>query len=137
MEPQELISTLKNQHRILQSDLSSALEVNKRGENIILDLIKFKNDLLEHLKLENETFYTDYLDKKTKKGEEIENTKKFIKEMDDIAKVVMTFLEKYSSSESINKYITEFNKELPDIISTLNMRIETEEDGVYDIYLSM
>ncbi len=135
---QGLILTLKNQHRALQADLSLVLEkieVGGLGDEIVLNLTKFKNDLLEHLKLENETFYPDYLEKKIKRGEEVDTTKKFIKEMDEIGKVVIGFLEKYATAETISKSLLEFKKELISIINTLNMRIESEEDGVFGLYL--
>jgi regulator of sigma D len=131
INPQELISTLKSQHRTLQADLALVL----KDVSPLPDLIKFKNDLLEHLKLENEVFYPDYIDKKTKRGEDVVKTKEFIRQMDDIGKVVMGFLDKYNTSEMINASASDFNKELPNIISTLNLRIETEEEGVFDLYL--
>jgi len=142
MNSQELISTLKSQHLTLQADLSSALEkaglgVKDNGEDIVSDLTKFKNDLLGHLKLEKETFYPDYLDKKIKRGEEIESTKRFINEMEEIAKTVMSFLGKYSSSEIIGESTAKFSEDLSGIIRVLNMRIESEEDGVFNIYLVM
>jgi regulator of sigma D len=138
VNPQELIATLKTQHRTLQTDLSLALEDSKSentGKDISLQLIKFKTDLLEHLKLENGEFYPDYLDKKVKRGEDIVSTKEFIKQMEDIGKIVMVFLDKYHAPEVINTGIMDFRKELIDIIKTLNTRIETEEEGVFDLYL--
>lgn len=142
MDQQKLISTLKSQHRTLQEDLSLALSkanlaIENKGEAIILDLVKFKDDLMGHLKIEKEIFYPDYLDKKIKRGEEVESTKKFISEMDDIAKVVMSFLDKYASPESVDKFSADFSEDLMKIIVTLNMRIETEEEGVFDVYLAM
>lgn len=142
MDQKELINNLKSQHRTLQKDLSDAmqkteLETENIGEKIVADLTKFKNDLMDHLKLENGTFYPDYLDKKIKRGEETESTKTFMKEMDDIARVVLAFLEKYSAPESINSSIPDFKNNLSKIIGTLNTRIETEEEGIFDIYLVM
>lgn len=138
--PQDLIAKLKAQHRTLQADLSSALDdskldTGKNGESIVAKLTKFKSDLLEHLKLENEEFYPDYLDKKTKRGEDVITTKEFIRQMDDIGKAVMDFLGKYSSSDVINTASLSFGEELSGIIGTLNTRIETEEEGLFDLYL--
>jgi len=140
MNPQELITTLKDQHRTLQNDLSLALNNSNAtgslvGSTIVENLSKFKKDLLEHLKLENGEFYPDYLEKKTKRGEDITSTKEFVRQMDEIGKVVIGFLEKYSTPESVEKVIPEFRKELANIIGTLNTRIETEEDGVFGLYL--
>lgn len=54
-----------------------------------------------------------------------------------IAKVVMNFLEKYSSPEAVEKSLSDFQGELRGVINTLNVRIETEEAGVFDFYLLM
>ena len=140
MDPQELVSTLKSQHRTLQADLALATEDAKsdtesKGVSILSSLTKFKNDLVEHLKLENDVFYPDYLEKKIKKGEDISSTKEFIRQMDDIGKVVMGFLDKYKTPEAINTAISDYKKELFNIVGTLNIRIETEEEGVFDLYL--
>lgn len=87
--------------------------------------------------MENGTFYTDYINKKIKRGEDVTSTKEFIKKMDDIAAVIKVFLDKYSDANKINLAIIDFRRELQDIIDTLNLRIETEEDGVFEFYLLM
>jgi len=142
INPEELISTLKTQHRTLQADLAQALNdatsgTGGKGATIVSALAKFKTDLLEHLKLENGEFYPDYLEKKIKRGEDVTGTKEFIRQMDDIGKAVMGFLDKYNTAESIDVSLPTFQEELPGIIRTLNVRIETEEEGVYGIYLLM
>jgi hypothetical protein len=142
MNPQELIITLKTQHRVLQTDLSFVTE-NLQSEkevysgNIVVFLEKFKMDLLEHLKLENDVFYPDFLNKKTQKGEDVTNTKIFIKDMDVIGTVVMAFLEDYNSPERISASIDEFKERMSVITDMLNTRIESEEEGVFGYYLLM
>jgi len=138
--PQELITILKTQHRGLQNDLKLVLdelnsETTLNSRVVVSKLAKFKDDLLAHLKLENGEFYPDYLAKKDKKGEDTTSTKEFMKIMEDIGKVVLAFLDKYSSAEVVESSRLVFTKELQEIISTLNTRIETEEEGVFDIYL--
>ena len=141
--PQELIATLKNQHRILQSDLLRAVnhlvppvDVIK-AKDIVGDLEKFQKDLVEHLELENGVFYPDYLDRKVKRGEDVESLKKFIDEMIGIGNAVTAFLEKYQQEDTISGSSNSFQAELHQVIATLNTRIETEEEGIYDIYLAM
>lgn len=139
--PQELITTLKTQHRGLQDDLRSVLgelksETTLNASAIISKLAKFKEDLTEHLKLENGEFYPDYLQKKEIKGESLIQAKAFIATMEDIGKVVMAFLKKYNNMEVIEGSKLVFGIELNNIIKTLNTRIETEEEGVYEIYLA-
>ena len=138
--PQELISTLKIQHRALQADLSIVQDELTKGlsvktDTVILALTKFRNDLIEHLKLENNEFYPDYLDKKAKRGEDVSSTRDFIKQMEDIGKTVMLFLDTYDNSAAVNTNLTVFSKALNGVISVLNTRIETEEEGVFGLYL--
>lgn len=141
MEPKELIEFLKSQHKDLQEDLGLALEKTshggEQGERIIVDLTSFKSMLLGHIEIESEVFYPDYLKKQEFKGDKIEDTIKFIKEMDIIAEKVMAFLDKYKTPKSIDKNIKTFSIDLSNIIATLNMRIESEEDGVFNLYLFM
>ena len=138
--PQALIATLTAQHRGLQRDLafvSDGLksETIQKSSVLVSQLAIFKKDLSEHLALENGEFYPDYLHKKEVKGEDLGSTKEFIRKMDDIGKVVMGFLDTYKTPESIDVSIVTFQHELEGIIKTLNVRIETEEEGVYGIYL--
>lgn len=127
---------------MLQSDLSSVLENSKVEtkeslEDVVLGLTKFRSDLLAHIKLEGEKFYPDYFKKIIANGEDVENGKRFIKEMDDLAKTIIEFLAKYTATGSINASAADFRKELSAMISTLNVRIETEEKGLFDFYLMM
>ena len=137
---QELISILKAQHRNLQNDLKLVSDELKSeatldSSSVVKKLSKFKIDILEHIKLENGEFYPDYLAKKEAKGENTAKAKEFIKVMEDIGKVIMTFLDKYSRVETIKGSRLVLTEELHNIIGTLNTRIETEEEGVFDIYL--
>jgi|GEM_PF-532985 len=137
---QELVSTLKAQHRTLQVDLNQIYditqsELHNKGELIVGHLVQFNKDLANHLNVENNEFYPDYLEKKVKRGEDISSTKAFINQMADIGTEVIQFLEKYHTKESIDSSLSTFGKELSMIISTLNTRIETEEEGVFNIYL--
>ena len=142
MEPSELIAKLKEQHRAIQADLSFILDSleadqGKRDELILSGLVRFKQDLTSHLKIENEEFYPDLLKKKEKAGLNTDNTKDFIRRMETLAAEVFTFLAEYDSVEAIAADIAKFKEDLTRIISTLNVRIETEEEGVLDIYLLM
>lgn len=142
MNPQELILTLKAQHHTLQADLASAMEDLQsesilNTENILSYLNKFNRDLIDHMKLEGGVFYADYLNKKIQRGEDVTSTKEFIRKMDEIAKTIRVFLEKYSTTEKISMNLIEFRKELQNIIQILNLRIETEEEGIFELYLLM
>jgi hypothetical protein len=142
MDQENLISTLKSQHLTLKADLRIAaddvsLPDQVNGEEILMYFSKFKKDLSDHLKIENENFYPDLLRKMKKRNQDTTNTEKFIAEMIDIGKVITAFLGKYNSIGSISNQSSEFSSQLQDIISTLNLRIESEEEGVFEIYLAM
>ena len=133
MDKKQLIDTLKAQHKNLQEDLNIA--TLNEASDVVQALNKFKTDLVSHLRLENETFYVDLLKIMSGKGQNTENTEKFILEMKDIEKVVLGFLDKYNSPESLTGNKETFSVELQGIIKALNLRIESEEEGVYETYL--
>ena len=54
--------------------------------------------------------------------------------MKNIEKVVIVFLEKYKDAKSIKEKISDFKKEFPEIGNALFLRIELEEDGVYNYW---
>lgn len=135
MSDQELILLLKSQHLNLQKDLANVLEginLDDKKNLTVLYLDKFKTDLLNHLKLEDEEFYPAYF-KKSQHNKEY--AQKLVLQMSQIVEVVMKFLKKYESLVEITNNKNNFKSELLEIINTLNIRIETEEDGIYDLYL--
>ncbi len=126
---------MKDQHKLLQVDLVGALNVAK-SENtntsaISQDLNKFNSDLSDHLSLENDMFYPELLNRMKDKGLDVSKTEIFINQMKDIGVEVVAFLEKYNNVPSIDGQLEDFKKELTNIISILNLRIESEESGVY------
>jgi len=142
MNRKRLITKLRNQHRALGESLLRVIESSKstdkdRSKQILLELEKFKEDLMEHLKLENEIFYPDYKNLKIKAGQDVEEIVEFDIQMKAIGEVVLAFLDKYNSVNSIELSIGEFRKELQSVTDTLNTRIETEEEGMFDMYLLM
>lgn len=134
MDNQTLVSVLKNQHTGLKNDLVSVSEKTE-GEAIASGLSKFKIDLVAHLTLEDNSFYTELIKRMRDKGQDTKNTEAFMESMKDIAKVVTAFLEKYSDPIFISNNISNFKLELGDIIRTLLIRIESEEEGVYEVFL--
>jgi hemerythrin-like domain-containing protein len=138
-KPQELITLLREQHRTLGIELTNALEAAKdatalRDEEIVAYLNTFRNDLTEHLKIENVVFYPDYLNKKSKIKENVAYAQELIKQMDEIAVAVLAFLDTYNSVTSIERARAKFISELATIMDTLRVRIETE-DEIFDLYL--
>lgn len=133
--PNNLVSILIRQHRDLQKDLGN-VDLLVQGEKlnaieIASDLRKFRVDLLAHLELENGVFYVELLQKMKEKGQDTTKTELFIEEMHEIGTAVMVFLDMYKEAGSIEADILKFSNELHKIISVLNLRIESEESGVY------
>jgi hypothetical protein len=130
-----LVATLISQHRILQDNLGQVniqlTQVSPSGGKIDEFLKIFASNLKGHLALENSVFYVELIKKMEDKGEDTTKTKEFIAEMDKIGEVVMAFLGKFHNSEIIEKQIDEFKESFTTTVETLNMRIETEESGVY------
>ncbi len=135
VESQNLVSIMIAQHRGLQKDLGAVLVLADEGVekcDVIDNLLnQFNNDLAVHLALENNTFYKELLQKMKAKNQDTTKTEMFILEMNLIAKAVAEFLQKYSGCQNIKENISVFKPELTEIISVLNLRIESEEAGVY------
>ena len=134
-EGKNIVSAMIEQHRSLQKDLEKVADElnNEKPESVeIGKLLKhFTNDLTEHPHLENEVFYVDLLRKMKNKGQNTAKTEQFIAEMNEIGNTVMAFLGKYKDPASIETEIVSFKKDLLGIIPALNLRIESEESGVY------
>ena len=136
IDKKQLVETMKGQHRKLQSDLTEAKNnVSSELFEKVDELLKqFRVDLKTHLDLENGTFYPDYFKIAEQKGYNLEKIKSFIAEMMEIGVKVNNFLDRYSNIQSIQVDKNIFIQDLDLITKTLNLRIETEEEGIYDIY---
>ena len=135
---ENLVSVMIKQHRELQKDLATAKSLSVATEmdtkEIFFQLELFKHNLIEHLKLENGTFYSDLIRKMKEKGVDTTKTELFINEMNVIAQAVTGFLDNYDSEEKIRHAPEVFINDLEGIIRALNIRIESEEAGVYSYW---
>jgi iron-sulfur cluster repair protein YtfE (RIC family) len=138
---ENIIETMINQHRILQKDLGLAFELSNNENSNYLEinnyLNKFKIDLSEHLNIENGIFYPELIIRMKNNKIDTVKTEEFISEMKKIGGSISNFLEKYNNACKIEEEFENFKIELKDIIFILNMRIESEESGVYfywDLY---
>lgn len=138
MNKKTIVTILVEQHRTLQKGLkavSGLLEsVDIDTQDIIFSLNQFKQDLIDHLELENGTFYPELLKKMQAKGQDTEKTEQFIYEMKDIEARVKTFLGKYESVESVETKKDQFKKEFEKNVEILNIRIASEEATVYSYW---
>lgn len=130
-----IISKMTSQHRVLQKHLSDAMSLSSSIEpdcpEIDRILKQFNKDLSGHLELENNVFYVELIEKMRKKNWDTAKTEQFINAMKDIGKIVISFLERYKDDKIIKSEMAEFRPELKSIIDMLNLRVESEEAGVY------
>lgn len=130
-----LVTTLKKQHQELQGILAG---VKKKfngsapdGPEILSRLANFKQALGKHLKLENDTFYPELLEKIKARGLDVASIEIFIAEMKKLEKEISDFLKKYNSPKAIRNDPGRFRSEFDFITSSMIMRITSEEDGVF------
>ena len=138
----QLVDTLISQHRKIQKDLAEVLATaqsseSSKGNRVLEHISTFNTDLNTHLILENNTFYPEYLATLSAAGQDPTSTKKFIAEMIQIGEQVSAFFNTYSTAHIIDTATPVFISELTTIIRVLNMRIETEEEGVYGMFLTL
>jgi len=132
---ENIVEKMIEQHRGLQADLNivadEVKEADPSGEKIEGALEKFSFELKGHLSLENEVFYVELLKKMNSEGKDTTDTESFIAEMGKIGEQVMAFLNKYNKASVISDGIADFKDQFSAIVEALNMRIESEESGVY------
>ncbi|MCX6736142.1 MAG: hemerythrin domain-containing protein [Candidatus Parcubacteria bacterium] len=140
-ELENIVPKLIEQHRLLQKDLGMAAAMTEMekpsSQEIEKWLQQFTADLTEHLHLENAVFYVELLKKMKEAGVDTTNTGIFIADMKNIGNKVETFMKKYKKADTIDASLAEFKSEFFPIINALNIRIESEESGVYlywDLY---
>jgi hemerythrin-like domain-containing protein len=94
-------------------------------------LKKFKKLLGAHMDLENYELYPELFKKYWDRPNDIEYINSFKSEMDELAREIENFLEEYTYKDKIERLLPEFRKNLDFIISSLQIRISSEEKGVF------
>jgi len=130
-----VISMMVKQHRNLQGELNSVagvLQLEAVEALKIIGLLKnFRKDLSDHVCAESKLFYLELLKEMEERGQDTSKTKLFIEEMGELAKEVYAFLDKYQEAEKIDRETAVFKEEFAQILRALNLRIESEEVGVF------
>ena len=132
----KLIQTLLEQNkeliRIVSAISNETSDKNNiNTQKITSDLEEFAHKLEEHVTLENDKFYVILIRNMQKAGMDVSGIETFIAEMKGIADRIIDFLTKYKTSDSISEDLDKFNTDLNAMIKILEMRIESEEEGVY------
>ncbi|MGL4370675.1 MAG: hemerythrin domain-containing protein [Spirochaetota bacterium] len=126
-----LIETLKQEH----CEILSLVNAFKKGQGFPSKkwreaLFSAKKLFIEHLEKEDDILYpalrkTGISDKATS-----EMTEKFISEMKDISRTVISFLDRYAVEQSG----PDFSRDYANIVSVLEKRISEEESVLFEKY---
>jgi len=123
------------QHRVLQKCLGEtkdlSLVATPATELMTGNLKSFTTTLFMHMHLEEEVFYPELLERMKDRGSDISKTVEFIDEMKKIGAVVVIFLAKYDSPLKLKEGLNDFIQDLDNVIELMNIRMESEESGVY------
>jgi len=132
---EDIINILKKQHQEMKGILAGVKDKlhtdTPESPDILKRLINFKKSLDKHLKLENDSFYPELLKKMREKNLEVSNTELFIGEMKKLEQEIIDFLKKYNDPKKIDNNLARFKPEFDFIISSVMIRITSEEDGVF------
>jgi len=133
----ELVDMLKEDHQkmlALYGEIKAAFEA-KDYPGVSGMLEKLKSSLQSHLLTENVRLYI-YLDRCLANDQtNSELIRGFRREMDDIAKVAMSFINKYSAIGVDEDLASHFDKDFATIGKVLEERITKEEMILYPLYL--
>jgi hemerythrin-like domain-containing protein len=133
--PEDIIFDLKKQHQEMKGILAGIKDKlhteAPESSDILKRLLNFKKSLDKHLRLENNTFYPELLKKMKERNLEVSNTELFIGEMKTLEMEIIDFLKKYDDPKKIDNNLARFKPEFDFIISSLMIRITSEEDGVF------
>lgn len=130
-----LIPKLINQHKNLRKELGRVQSEITAGPIDFLelnaDLVNFKKLFETHLKLENGVFYPRLIEKFRGRKIETGYIEKFKREMQTFEQEVTAFLRRYDEPAKIESGIDRFKPEFNFMVSSMMMRITSEEDSVF------
>lgn len=133
----ELIPKLKKDHSDLlnmYNRIDTALSKEK-FESIPQLLSEFRSGLQAHLLVENVRLYVYLRHQLATNMETADLINGFSREMEDIGRVVMGFIRKYSDSAIDATNVAAFTQEFKGIGAALVKRIQREENDLYSLYM--
>ena len=132
-----LVKELKEEHKELFSLYKEILKYAKKRKykKVLDDLNSFSLEYQTHIQMEEQYFYP-YVFKKYENNPNLYSMlKKKQEEMQGITKVLINFLNKYSTVDKIEKKYYDFMKELEKIGEVLTERVHFEEHDMYRLYV--
>lgn len=134
-EKNNIIYKLTKQHNDLKKELAGVMNIRGYDKanfaEIASGLVKFSNDLINHIEDENKYFYKELLREMKEAKQSTAETEEFINEMTSIGKVIFSFIERYDSAQKLEKDFASYKKEIAEINEVLILRVESEEAGVF------
>jgi len=131
-----LVAKLKGDHQELvriYTSIKSAAAENRFG-NLHDLLSNFKLTFQMHIALENVKFYV-YVQQRTAQDAEASTFISDVRrEMNDIARAVLKFVDAYMATPPALSTVAAFNAELDQIGAVLVQRVEKEESRLYSLY---
>ncbi len=126
----QLVEELKNEHTVIAETLKKVKILGVTSEEGRKTLIAAKGGLLAHLKKEDEQLYP-ILNKAAESDPNLKRTLDwFAKDMNEISKAALDFIDKYSTASSGMEFAKDFGR----LSATLSTRIRKEENLIYVKY---
>ncbi|MGH8461933.1 MAG: hemerythrin domain-containing protein [Stenotrophobium sp.] len=131
-----LVGSLKDDHEELLATYGeiATLLRTERYDEISNHLRDFKNQLDVHLLNENLRFYCYLEEHLAGSPNELEIIKDFRRDMNEISRIVVSFLRKYRMAGVSSANRETFGSEYREIGAALTSRIVREESGLYSLY---
>ena len=132
----KLVDKLKEDHQELIRLYTAIKQSAADGRfNELPDLLSdFKMLLQNHFALENVRFYVYVQQRWIHDAETSEFIAELRKEMNNIARAVMKFVETYIAAQPTYDTVATFNAELDQIGAALTKRVQLEESHLYSLY---
>lgn len=131
-----LIDKLKEEHRELIGILIAVRKAAAEGRyNQLSDLLaSFKHSFLNHIGLENVKLYVYMQQHGAQDPDTLNSVSDVRKEMNEIARMVMKFIDAHIADLPSPVTVTNFTAQLDQAEAVLTKRIQIEENHLYPLY---
>jgi len=131
-----LVDKLKEEHRELIGILIAVRKAATEGRfNLVSDLLaSFKHSFLNHVGLENVKLYVYMQQHGAQDADTLSSVSDVRKEMNEIARMVMKFIDTHIVESPSPVTVTDFHAQLDQAEAVLAKRIQIEENHLYPLY---